>query len=80
MIDGGKGDVARLSRYLAFDDKCSDYDLWRALKTLNNELHRIERLALPIPIEMIYARQIMREAKLRRGDLDQSARPDDPSD
>lgn len=80
MVDGGKGDVARLSRYLAFDDKCSDYDLWRALKSLNNELHRIERLALPIPIEMIYARRIMREAKLRRGDPDQSAPPDEQTD
>ncbi|TKT80426.1 hypothetical protein XW59_007180 [Aquamicrobium sp. LC103] len=59
-------DVARLSSFLADDDTISDYDFWRALKTLDNELYRIERSSLPIPINVIYARQIIETARRKR--------------
>lgn len=59
-------DVSRLSSVLAGDESISDYEFWRALKTLNNELYRIERLRLPIPINVIYARQIIRAARVKR--------------
>ncbi|MGB3387509.1 MAG: hypothetical protein WBA88_05950 [Pseudaminobacter sp.] len=61
-----KIDVAQLSSRLASDHSISDYDFWRALKTINNELYRIERLRLPIPMQMIYAREIIRTARRKR--------------
>ncbi|MEP9396239.1 hypothetical protein [Mesorhizobium sp. KR2-14] len=61
-----KIDVAQLSSRLASDHSISDYDFWRALKTINNELYRIERLQLPIPMKMIYARAIITSARNQR--------------
>ena len=61
-----KIDVAQLSSRLASDHSISDYDFWRALKTINNELYRIERLRLPIPMKMIYAREILKTARRKR--------------
>ncbi|RUM99761.1 hypothetical protein EET67_02430 [Pseudaminobacter arsenicus] len=61
-----KIDVAQLSSRLASDHSISDYDFWRALKTINNELYRIERLRLPIPMQMIYAREIIKTARRKR--------------
>jgi hypothetical protein len=61
-----KIDVAQLSSRLASDHSISDYDFWRALKTINNELYRIERQRLPIPMQMIYAREIIKTARRKR--------------
>lgn len=61
-----KIDVAQLSSRLASDHSISDYDFWRALKTINNELYRIERLRLPIPMQMIHAREIIKTARRKR--------------
>lgn len=66
MTDGVSGDVARLSSLVAQDESCSDYDLWRALKTLDNQLYRIERSGLPVPIRVIYARRILEAARAKR--------------
>jgi hypothetical protein len=73
MVTGGavretgmKIDVAQMSSRLASDHTISDYDFWRALKTINNELYRIERLHLPIPMKMIYAREIIKTARHKR--------------
>ena len=63
----GRNDVARISTVLASDDSISDYDFWRALKSLNNELYQIERRKLPIPINVIYARRILHMARIKRG-------------
>ena len=68
MTNGAKGDVTRLAGVVAMDESWSDYDLWRALKTINNELYRLERLRLPVPINVIYARQILRAARMRRAE------------
>lgn len=68
MIDGVTSDVARLSSTLALDESYSDYDLWRAQKTLENELYRIERLRLPVPIGVIYARRILSAARTKRAE------------
>jgi hypothetical protein len=61
-----KIDVAQMSSRLACDHSISDYDFWRALKTINNELYRMERLHLPIPMKMIYARAILTSARNQR--------------
>jgi len=61
-----KIDVAQMSNRLASDHTISDYDFWRALKTINNELYRMERLQLPIPMKMIYARAIITTARSKR--------------
>jgi hypothetical protein len=61
-----KIDVAQISSRLASDRSLSDYDFWRALKTVNNELYRIERDRQPIPMRMIYARQILVTARKKR--------------
>ncbi|PWJ83960.1 hypothetical protein C7441_107120 [Pseudaminobacter salicylatoxidans] len=61
-----KIDVAQMSSRLASDHTISDYDFWRALKTINNELYRIERLRMPIPMKMIYARAIITSARSKR--------------
>jgi hypothetical protein len=61
-----KIDVSQMSSRLASDYTISDYDFWRALKTINNELYRIERLQLPIPMKMIYARAIITTARNKR--------------
>jgi hypothetical protein len=61
-----KIDVAQLSSRLASDHSISDYDFWRALKTINNELYRIERQRLPITMQMIYAREIIKTARRKR--------------
>ena len=63
---GMKIDVAQMSSRLASDHTLSDYDFWRALKTINNELYRIERLREPIPMKMIYARAILKTARNKR--------------
>ncbi|PSJ63698.1 hypothetical protein [Pseudaminobacter soli (ex Li et al. 2025)] len=65
-----KIDVVQMSSRLASDRTISDYDFWRALKTINNELYRLERHSIPIPMKMIYARAIIKSARsLRHPDL-----------
>ncbi|MDH6232499.1 hypothetical protein M2281_003098 [Mesorhizobium soli] len=64
-----KIDVTKMSSRLASDQTISDYDFWRALKTINNELYRMERHRIPIPMRMIYARAIIKSARsLRHSD------------
>lgn len=68
MSDGMTGDVAHFACAVALDEAYSDYDLWRAQKTLEDELYDIRRLRRPIPIDVIYARRILIEARdLRAG-------------
>lgn len=61
-----KGYVSRLSSFVANDSSWSDYDLWRALKSINQELYRLERSGFPIPINLLYTRQIISSARLKR--------------
>jgi hypothetical protein len=59
-------DIERLSKRLAVDKNLSDYDFWRASKTINQALYMIERYRLPIPIDVLRARNIIRQARKRR--------------
>lgn len=61
-----KGDVPLLSSVVALDPTCSDYDLWRAIKTLDDELYRMQRQRRPIPIRILYARRILQSASAKR--------------
>lgn len=55
-----------LSTLLARDDRISDYDFWRALRRIENELYRRGRLGEPVPIDLVYARRIISTARLLR--------------
>ena len=59
-------DIDRLSKRLADDRTISDYDFWRASKNINQALYMIERYRLPIPIDVLRARNIIRQARKRR--------------
>lgn len=59
-----------LSDSLAHSHEISDYDFWRALKSIEDELYWLERNRRPIPIELIYVRAIVRTARQKRIFLD----------
>jgi hypothetical protein len=61
-----KIDVKKLAERLALDRRISDYDFWRAQKSVEDALYRTERLHQPIPIDLVYAREILRKARRRR--------------
>jgi len=64
-----KLDLAQMSARLASDATITDYEFWRAIKLLDDELYRAERSGRPIPMQLIYARQALRTAhacRLRR--------------
>lgn len=62
-----KQDIGAVAHQLAEDQRISDYDFWRALKNLENEIYRISGDRQPIPMEMIRWRAIIRQARHRRG-------------
>ena len=59
-------DIDKLSKRLAVDTTISDYDFWRASKNINQTLYMIERYRLPIPIDVLRARNIIKQARKRR--------------
>lgn len=61
-----KVDVNALADDLARDGSIGDYDIWRALKTIEDELYRADRRGRPIPMDLIFARAILRKARLKR--------------
>ncbi|UUP16114.1 hypothetical protein [Nitratireductor thuwali] len=63
-----KVDVKEMSERLAYDPAFSDYDFWRALKSLDDELFRIEYERRPVPMELVFARAILRRARNARGE------------
>lgn len=56
-----------LSGILARDERISDYDFWRAMRSIEQELDRCGRLGKPIPIDLVYARRIIQAASRERG-------------
>ena len=61
-----KLDIAMMSARLASDAKLTDYDFWRAIKMIDDELYKIERRGKPIPMQMIYARHVLKVARSTR--------------
>jgi hypothetical protein len=59
-------DIDKLSKRLVADATISDYDFWRATKTINQALYMIQRYNLPIPIDVLRARNIIRQARSGR--------------
>jgi len=62
-----KQDIGAVAHRLAEDGRITDYDFWRALKNLDNEIHRISSEKQPIPIDMLRWRAIIKQARTRRG-------------
>lgn len=60
-------DTATTSEKLASDPRLTDYDFWRSLKNLENEIFQFSASRRPIPIEMLRWRRILIEARSRRG-------------
>ena len=52
---------------LAADPRISDYDFWRSLKNVDNEIFHIANNNEPIPFDMIRWRSILKRARLKRG-------------
>lgn len=59
-------DVKSLTSLLTDDSSLTEYDFWRALQTLNDDLHRIERERLPVPMNLLYTRKALQEALAER--------------
>ncbi len=62
-----KNDIEDEAAKLAADPTISDYDFWRSLKNLNNEIFHMASSSEPIPFAMIRWRAILKQARLRRG-------------
>ena len=65
MQDGNPGEVARRMARLAEQGMLTGYEIWRALKCINNDLYHIERFGLPVPIQMLRARRALIDAQMR---------------
>ena len=61
-----KIDINEMSERLARDPGISDYDVWRTLKNLNNELFHIANNNDPIPMELIRWRAVLDKARSKR--------------
>jgi hypothetical protein len=62
-----KTDIEEEAAKLAADPTISDYDFWRSLKNLNNEIFHIANSSEPIPFAMIRWRAILKKARMQRG-------------
>lgn len=59
-------DLNGLSEELARDPDVTDYDFWRAIKTLDNEIFRLTATDAPLPIDILRRREILRRARRKR--------------
>ncbi|CAM5431008.1 hypothetical protein ATER59S_02547 [Aquamicrobium terrae] len=62
-----KIDIEAAAARLAADPRITDYDFWRSLKNLNNEIFEIASNNEPIPFDMVRWRAILKQARFRRG-------------
>ena len=60
-------DIEATAARLDADPRITDYDFWRSLRNLNNEIFLIASNKDPIPFAMIRWRAILRQARSRRG-------------
>jgi hypothetical protein len=52
---------------LAADPRLTDYDFWRSLKNLDNQIFEFAGNRQPIPFEMVRWRAILKQARSMRG-------------
>ncbi len=60
-------DIDYTSERLANDPRLSDYDFWRSLKNLENEIFQLSSRKEPVPIDLLRWRRILSSARHRRG-------------
>jgi hypothetical protein len=60
-------DIKATADRLAADSRISDYDFWRSLKNVDNEIFAIASSNEPIPFEMVRWRAILSQARSMRG-------------
>ncbi|WP_315923809.1 hypothetical protein [Mesorhizobium sp. SP-1A] len=60
-------DIKAAADKLAADPRITDYDFWRSLKNLNNEIYQIANNNEPIPFAMVRWRAILKQARSKRG-------------
>ncbi len=60
-------DIEATSDRLAADRRITDYDFWRSLKNVDNEIFQIASSNEPIPMDMIRWRAILKQARTKRG-------------
>lgn len=59
-------DIERLSDQLADDLTFTDYDFWKALNHVENDLYVAERAGEPVPFRLLQQRRILRVARRKR--------------
>jgi len=59
-------DIHAAAEKLASDPRLTDYDFWRTLKNIDNEIFRISSSRKPIPIDMLRWRRIVKRARSKR--------------
>ncbi len=59
-------DIDKAAETLADNPRLSDYDFWRTLKNIDNEMFHIANNNDPIPLDMIRWRVILKQARLKR--------------
>jgi hypothetical protein len=64
-----KIDIKAEADRLAADPRITDYDFWRSLKNLNNEIFHIANNNEPIPFAMVRWRAILKQARSKRGQI-----------
>lgn len=62
--------VSRRARELALDPDVTDYEVWRTLRSVRDQIYRLERGNCPIPIRLLYARKTLELAMRNRGSGD----------
>ncbi len=61
-----KIDIKATSDRLAADQRITDYDFWRSLKNVDNEIFQIANSNEPIPMDIIRWRAILKQARFKR--------------
>ncbi|MDN2582429.1 hypothetical protein [Aquibium sp. ELW1220] len=59
-------DIKRLSRRLAQSPLATDYDFWRALRDLNDEIYATTKRGEPVPIDILRLRATLRRERAAR--------------
>jgi len=62
-----KIDINAMSETLARDPSLTDYDFWRTLKNLENEIFHIANNNDPIPMDLLRWRAVLNKARSKRG-------------